>query len=114
MLKLKRTLLVCSLAATLVLGVSGLASVQGVLLTNEEVAVLNQADAAADLGAKQGRGNAFVRVLKAPFKAIGRLFGRGKKDDNKLHRLSQSDVKRFESANNAFWTRFRLRSTTPP
>jgi Tfp pilus assembly protein PilF len=38
-----------------------------------------------------------VRVLKAPIKAIGRLFGLGKKDDNKLERLSQKDVKKFES-----------------
>jgi tetratricopeptide (TPR) repeat protein len=39
-----------------------------------------------------------MRVLKAPFKAIGRLFGRGNKDDNKLHRLSEKDVQKFESA----------------
>jgi len=96
---LKRTFLVMFLAASLVLGVSGLRSAQTIVLSDEEVAALNQADGLTDIGAKQsGRGNGFIRVLKAPFKAIGRLFGRGKKDDNKLHRLSQKDVKRFESA----------------
>lgn len=96
---LKRTFLVLFLAATLIFGVSGLRSAQTIDLSDEEVAALNQADSSlAEVGAKQGRGNGFLRVLKAPFKAIGRLFGRGRKDDNKLHRLSQKDVKRFESA----------------
>ena len=96
---LKRTLLVLFLAGSLVLGVSGLRSAQTVDLTDAEVATLNQADGVTEIGAKQGgRGSSFLRVLKAPFKAIGRLFGRGRKDDNKLHRLSQKDVKHFESA----------------
>lgn len=46
---------------------------------------------------KKSSGNAFVRVLKAPFKAIGKLFRRGKKDPNKLRRLSEKDVARFEN-----------------
>ena len=96
---LKRTFLVMFLAASLVFAVSGLRSAQTIVLTDEEVVALNQADGSlAELGAKPGRGHTFLRVLKAPFKAIGRLFGRGKKDDNKLHRLSQKDVKHFESA----------------
>lgn len=97
---LKRTFLVMFLAASLVLSVSGLRSAQTIVLTDEEVVALNQADESlGNLGAKPGRGHAVLRVLKAPFKAIGRLFGRGKRDDNKLHRLSKNDVKRFESAN---------------
>jgi Flp pilus assembly protein TadD len=45
------------------------------------------------------RGNGFLRALKAPFKALGRLFGRGKnKNDGKLHRLTEKDVRKFESA----------------
>jgi protein O-mannosyl-transferase len=34
--------------------------------------------------------------LKAPFKAIGRLFGAGK-DDKKLQRLSRKDIEKFEA-----------------
>lgn len=48
-------------------------------------------------GEKKG-GNRLVRALKAPFKAIGRIFGGGKSDENKISRLREKDVKRFESA----------------
>ncbi|HKR21760.1 MAG TPA: tetratricopeptide repeat protein, partial [Pyrinomonadaceae bacterium] len=47
----------------------------------------------------EDKANVFVRAIKAPFKAIGRLFGGGKKkDDGKFHRLSEKDVKQFKSA----------------
>ena len=95
---LKRTCLVLFLAATLVFGISGLRSAQTIVLSDEEVASLNQADTSSSaLAVKQG-GNGLIRIFKAPFKAIGRLFGRGKKDDNKLHRLTEKDVEHFESA----------------
>jgi Tfp pilus assembly protein PilF len=65
------------------------------LMTEAEMAMMNTPTP----NNQEKRGNAFVRVLKAPFKAIGRLFGRGgRKDDNKLHRLSEKDVKKFETA----------------
>ena len=68
-------------------------------LTEAELAVINDAAAAnEDTQPKDDGGNRFVKVLAAPFKAIGRLFGHGKKDDNKLHRLSEKDVKKFESS----------------
>ncbi|HUE84309.1 MAG TPA: tetratricopeptide repeat protein [Pyrinomonadaceae bacterium] len=97
---LKRTLLALSLAATLILGLSGPHSVQSVVLTDIEIAALNQQDGpSVEYGEKQNNGgNRFVSALKAPFKAIGRLFGRGRKDDNKLRRLSKKDVKKFEQA----------------
>lgn len=40
-------------------------------------------------------GNKVVKVLAAPFKALGRLFGRG--DDHKLRRMTEKDAERFES-----------------
>jgi len=71
-----------------------------VALTQAEITLLAERDAATVPGGnlQEKRDNAFVRVIKAPFKAIGRLFGRGKKDDNKLHRLSEKDAKKFETA----------------
>lgn len=42
-------------------------------------------------------GNGIVRILKAPFKALGRLLGRGKKNEVKLERLSEKDVAKFEA-----------------
>jgi len=40
-------------------------------------------------------GNKVVKVLAAPFKALGRLFGRG--DDHKLRRTTEKDVEKFAS-----------------
>ena len=47
----------------------------------------------AEQPAKKG-GNKVVKVLAAPFKAIGKLFGG---DDNKIHRMTEKDAERFES-----------------
>lgn len=42
-------------------------------------------------------GNKVVKVLAAPFKAFGKLFGRGD-DKNKIHRMTEKDAERFASA----------------
>jgi Flp pilus assembly protein TadD len=47
--------------------------------------------------AKKSGGNRFARILKAPIKAISKLFG-GNRDQNRLQRLNESDVAKFESA----------------
>jgi tetratricopeptide (TPR) repeat protein len=95
----KRSLIVFALTLVLVTSAVPVRHVHGVLLTPEEVAML---DAASRDSAGQGKGdNTFVRVLKAPIKAIGRLFGIGKKDDDKLQRLSRKDAKKFESVGTA-------------
>jgi Tfp pilus assembly protein PilF len=91
----KRSLIVFALTLVLVTSAVPVRHVYGVLMTPDEVAML---DAAARDDDGQSKGdNTFVRVLKAPVKIIGRLFGLGKKDDNKLERLSRKDVKKFES-----------------
>ena len=94
---LKRSLVVVSLTLILVFCAVPLRPVMGDLMTPEEVAMLNASS--QDVGNSQGKsgGNSFVRVLKAPFKAIGRVFGLGGKDDNKPQRLSKKDVKNFET-----------------
>ena len=96
---LKRTLIVLSLAVAIVFAAEPLQTVHGILLTNAEWLAMNTATTTVVNGRQQeeGRGNGFLRALKAPFKAIGRLFGRRKKDDNKLERISEKDAKRFES-----------------
>ena len=91
----KRSLIVFALILVLVTSAVPVRRVYGVLMTPEEVAMLDAASRDAD-GQSKGD-NTFVKVLKAPFKAIGRLFGAGKKDDDKLQRLSRKDVKKFES-----------------
>ena len=97
---LKRSLIVALLTLVLVTSAVPIRSVNGVLMTPEEVAVLDATSKDAETSQSKGD-NTFVRVLKFPFKAIGRLFGVGKKDDNKPQRLSQKDVKKFESVGTA-------------
>lgn len=41
-------------------------------------------------------GNKVARVLTAPFKAFGKLFGGGS-DKNKIHRMTEKDAERFET-----------------
>jgi len=96
---IKRSLIVLALTVVLVTSAVPVPRVYGVLMTPEEVAMLD-ATSRDDDGQSKGD-NTFVRVLKAPIKAIGRLFGVGKKDDDKLQRLSRKDVKKFESVGTA-------------
>ena len=44
---------------------------------------------------KKGGGNKVVKVLAAPFKAFGRLFGRN--NDRKIERMSEKDAEKFAS-----------------
>ena len=44
---------------------------------------------------KKSGGNKVAKLFKAPFKAFGKLFGR--KDDNKLQRMTEEDAEKFES-----------------
>jgi Flp pilus assembly protein TadD len=43
------------------------------------------------------KGNGFVRALGAPFRALGRLFGGGKKNEQQAHRISNKEAEKFES-----------------
>jgi Flp pilus assembly protein TadD len=87
------------LTVALIFAVEPLRSVQGIVLSEVELATISAPDTPVTAtGEKQeAGGNGFLRALKAPFKAIGRLFGRGKKDNVKLERISEKDIKKFES-----------------
>ncbi|HEX8685842.1 MAG TPA: tetratricopeptide repeat protein, partial [Pyrinomonadaceae bacterium] len=50
----------------------------------------------ADAAPKKKGGGLFGKILKAPFKAVGRLIGRGG-DEGKLARMTERDGERFES-----------------
>jgi tetratricopeptide (TPR) repeat protein len=90
----KRTVIVLSLLV-LVTSAMSVPKVRSVLMTPDEEVMLETASQDAQR-AESKSGNKFVSVLKAPFKAIGRLFGAGK-DDKKLQRLSRKDVEKFEA-----------------
>ena len=90
----KRTVIVLSLLV-LVTSAMSVPKVRSVLMTPDEEVMLETASQDAQK-AESKSGNKFVSVLKAPFKAIGRLFGAGK-DDKKLQRLSRKDIEKFEA-----------------
>ncbi len=90
---LKRTLVVLPLILILICAVSQRQVVHAELMTPSEVAVLDREETASS---KEERDNSFVRVLKSPFRAIGRLFGKGKSNKTKLERLTEKDIKQFK------------------
>jgi len=73
------------------------------LVAGEAVADLTAADSTTDTTTKDSDaprkgGNGFVRVMSAPFRALGRLFGGGKKNEQQARAISNKDAKKFESA----------------
>jgi Flp pilus assembly protein TadD len=58
---------------------------------------VNEADSSTPATTQKKQGNGFVRALGAPFRALGRLFGGNKKNDNQARRISEKDEKKFES-----------------
>ena len=66
-----------------------------VAIESVEDAVALETDAVPNSSADKKGGNGFVHALGAPFRAIGRLFGAGKKNDQKLSRISDKDAKKF-------------------
>ena len=51
----------------------------------------------ADEQPKKKGGNKVLKVVTAPFRAVGRLFGRGGDDENKIERMTEKDAERFAS-----------------
>ena len=92
----QRSLIVGLLTLVLVVSAVPGALVRGVHTTPEEQATLDAASQDV-VKSESKNGNKFVSALKFPIKAIGRLFGAGKKDDNKLQKLSRKDVEKFEA-----------------
>lgn len=96
---LKRILVVLFLLPTLVLAVHPRQSVHGVVMTAEELAALNSADAVdtTSVEKSKGDGNGFLRALTGPFRSLGRLFGGKKNDSKRLERITEKDLRKFES-----------------
>ena len=96
---LKRSLVTLFLVITLVLAFQPGPRVQGVVMTPAELATLESTATPDEDSAEKPKkeGNGFLRALKAPFKAFGRLFGGKKKsENNELQRISEKDQKKFE------------------
>ena len=66
---------------------------------DESTAADSTADATPrDYSKSKKSGNGFVRALGAPFRALGRLFGGGKKNDQQvqMRRVTNKDIEKFE------------------
>ena len=65
--------------------------------TAANVVASSGAESGSDTAApKKKGGGLFGKIFKAPFKAVGKLFGKGG-DDGKLARMTEKDGERFES-----------------
>jgi Flp pilus assembly protein TadD len=65
--------------------------------TAANVVAASGAEAGSDAAApKKKGGGLFGKIFKAPFKAVGKIFGKGG-DDGKLARMSEKDAAKFES-----------------
>lgn len=93
----KRSLIVLLLVPTLMLAIQPGRPVHGVVMTADELAMFSAVDL-PDTTEKSKDGNGFIRALKAPFKAFGRLFGGKKKsEEGKLQRITDKDLRKFET-----------------
>jgi Flp pilus assembly protein TadD len=93
----KRRLLAILIAVALTVAVSAMWSASTIERDGDA-----DANAIEDSGSSAGNanehkksGNKVVKILAAPFKAFGRLFGH--KDDNKLQRMTEKDADKFQS-----------------
>jgi Flp pilus assembly protein TadD len=110
---LKRLAVVLSIAA-LVVVISEPRIIHSTVMTDAEFALVNESANNDDVQGEKKGGNRLVKVVTYPFRAVGRLFGFGKKEDpNKMQRLSKKDVEKFESAGVAKITDARSTTTAP-
>ena len=97
---MKRTLVVFAMTISLVLAAEPLQTVHGILMTAEELELLNSTNYSISPEGNtnsEERANGFSRAITAPFRAIGRLFGGRKKKKHKLERISEKDMEQFQS-----------------
>jgi Flp pilus assembly protein TadD len=94
-----RSIIAILLGVTLCFGATALWSAETTGRDGDPEANIIDANGLVTGQSKEGKksGNKIARIIKAPFKAIGRLFG-GSSDENRLRRLNEKDVAKFESA----------------
>jgi len=67
--------------------------------TSTNVVAASGAEAGSDAkAATKKKGGIFGKIFKAPFKAVGKLFGREGDDNKGLARITEKDAERFQSA----------------
>lgn len=95
----KRTVIAVFIAFFLTVGVTALWSAEGDEQDGDTatnvVAANTDGQAGAEVKPKK-KGSRWGRFFKAPFKAVGKVFGGGD-DDKKVARMTEEDARRFES-----------------
>lgn len=92
----RRTIIAITIAVVLTFGATAMWNAQTDGRDGDTSANIIDANGSPTGKSEKKEGNKVARIISAPFRAIGRLFGRGK-DDSKLQRLSEKDVEKFES-----------------
>src|SRR2546423_4252806 len=92
----KRTILAIIIAFVLCFGATAFWSAETTGRDGDPDANIIESNG-AQVGKSSHGGNKIGRVVTAPFRAIGRLFGRGG-DNNRVQRMTEQDAARFESA----------------
>ncbi len=94
----KRRLIAVLIALVLTIAATAMWSASTIQREGDPDAIVLE-DSGSEAGSvdqPQKKGNKVVKVLTAPFKAVGRLFGGGD-DRNKIHRMTEKDAERFAS-----------------
>src|SRR6185503_12994285 len=94
----KRRILAVLIAFVLTVAATAMWSASTIQREGDPDAIVLE-DSGAEVGnvdQQKKKGNKVVKVLAAPFKMFGRLFGGGD-DTNKVHRMTEKDADRFET-----------------
>jgi len=93
----KRRIIAILIALVVTVAVTGMWSAATIQREGDPDAIVLE-DSGADVGVQPKKGgNKIVKVVAAPFKALGRLFGHGGDDRNKVHRMTEKDADKFAS-----------------
>ena len=91
-----RTIIAVFIAFVITIAVSAVWSASTIEREGDPDAnVIEDSGAPAGTSTESKKGNKVARVLAAPFKAFGKLFGH--KDKNKIERMTEKDAGKFES-----------------
>ena len=92
----KRRIIAILIALVVTVAATGMWSAATIQREGDPDAIVLE-DSGSEVGVQPKKGgNKLVKVIAAPFKAFGRLFGRGD-DENKIHRMTEKDAEKFAS-----------------
>lgn len=95
----KRRILAVLIALVLTIAATAMWSASTIQREGDPDAIVLE-DSGSEAGVEQPKkkgGNKVVKVLAAPFKLFGKMFGGGN-EQNKVYRMTEKDAQRFESA----------------